>query len=103
MVRRGCEEYQEICVAHTLSARKRVRQTAKRRDRNRDRKRDIRLELKKMQTVIAGGDKAAAAAELKKAQHVLDRIANRGSIHPNTAARRKSKLAKKLNAIAAAK
>ncbi len=90
-------------MAHTLSARKRVRQTAKRRERNRDRKREIRLELKKMQTAIAAGDKAAATAELKKAQQVLDRIATRGSIHPNTAARRKSKLAKKINAMAAAK
>ena len=33
----------------------------------------------------------------------LDRIATRGTIHPNTAARRKSKLAKKINALAAAK
>lgn len=89
-------------MAHTLSARKRVRQTAKRRERNRDRKREIRLELKKMQTAIAAGDKATATAELKKAQQVLDRIANRGTIHPNTAARRKSKLAKRINAIAAA-
>jgi small subunit ribosomal protein S20 len=90
-------------VAHTLSARKRVRQTAKRRERNRDRKREIRLELKKIQATIATGDKAAAAAELKKAQEVLDRIAARGAIHPNTAARRKSKLAKRVNALAAAK
>jgi small subunit ribosomal protein S20 len=86
-----------------LSARKRVRQTAKRRERNRDRKREIRLELKKIQAAIAGGDKAGAAVELKKAQQVLDRIAARGSIHPNTAARRKSKLAKRINAIGAAK
>ena len=90
-------------MAHTLSARKRVRQTAKRRERNRDRKRDIRLELKKITAAIAGGDKTAAAAELKLAQQVLDRVAARGSIHPNTAARRKSKLAKKINALAAAK
>jgi small subunit ribosomal protein S20 len=86
-----------------LSARKRVRQTAKRRERNRDRKREIRLELKKITAAIAGGDKAAAATELKKAQQALDRIATRGTIHPNTAARRKSKLAKKINALAAAK
>jgi small subunit ribosomal protein S20 len=88
-------------VAHTLSARKRVRQTAKRRERNRDRKREIRLETKKIQSVIASGDKNAAAAEFKKAQETLDRIASRGTIHPNTAARRKSKLARKINAISA--
>ena len=47
-------------MAHTLSARKRIRQTVKRRLRNRDRKREIRLEVKKMQSAIVGGDKAAA-------------------------------------------
>lgn len=90
-------------MAHTLSAKKRVRQSAKRRARNRDRKREIRLELKKFVTVVAAGDKAAATEELKKAQQTLDRIATRGTIHPNTAARRKSKLAKKVNALNAAK
>ena len=90
-------------MAHSLSAKKRVRQTAKRRERNRDRKRVIRLELKKMQTALTAGDKAAAATELKKAQQVLDRIATRGTLHPNTAARRKSKLARKVNALGAAK
>jgi small subunit ribosomal protein S20 len=89
-------------VAHSLSAKKRIRQNAKRRLRNRDRKREIRLELKKMTTAVAGGDKATAVEELKKAQQVLDRIATRGSIHKNTAARRKSKLAKRVNAIGAA-
>jgi small subunit ribosomal protein S20 len=86
-----------------LSAKKRVRQSAKRRARNRDRKREIRLELKKFVTVVAAGDKTAATEELKKAQQTLDRIATRGTIHPNTAARRKSKLAKKVNALNAAK
>ena len=90
-------------MAHSLSAKKRVRQTAKRRERNRDRKREIRLELKKMQTALTAGDKAAATTELQKAQQVLDRIATRGTLHPNTAARRKSKLARKVNALGAAK
>ena len=88
-------------MAHTLSAKKRVRQSVKRRLLNRDRKREIRLELKKVQAAIAGGDKAAAVTELKAVQVVLDRIATRGTIHPNTAARRKSRLAKKINALAA--
>jgi small subunit ribosomal protein S20 len=88
-------------VAHTLSAKKRVRQTVKRRGRNRDRKREIRLELKKVHAAITSGDKTAAAAELKAAQTILDRISARGTIHPNTAARRKSRLAKKINALAA--
>lgn len=88
-------------MAHSLSAKKRVRQTAKRRQQNRDRKREIRLELKKLDSVIKAGDKAAATTELKKAQQVLDRIATRGTIHKKTAARRKSRLAKKINALQA--
>ncbi len=88
-------------MAHTLSARKRVRQSAKLRELNRDRKRLVRLEMKKIQSVIAGGDKTAATAEFKKTQQILDRVATRGTIHPNTAARRKSRLAKKLNALKA--
>ena len=90
-------------MAHTLSANKRVRQSAKRRMRNRDRKREIRLEMKKIHSAIASGDKTAAAKELVATQSVLDKIATRGTIHPNTAARRKSRLAKKINALAAAK
>jgi small subunit ribosomal protein S20 len=88
-------------VAHSLSAKKRIRQSAKRRLRNRDRKRVIRLELKKLHTVVATGDKAASTTELKKAQEVLDRMSARGAIHKNTAARRKSQLARKINALQA--
>ena len=88
-------------MAHTLSAKKRIRQSAKRRQRNRDRKRVIRVELKKAAAVVVGGDKAASVEELKKAQEVLDRMSTRGAIHKNTAARRKSKLAKKVNKLAA--
>ena len=88
-------------MAHTLSANKRVRQSAKLRELNRDRKRHIRLELKKMTAAISTSDKTAAVAEFKKVQQVLDRVATRGTIHPNTAARRKSRLAKKINALKA--
>ena len=90
-------------MAHSLSAKKRIRQSAKRRLRNRDRKRVIRLEVKKFQTVTAGGDKAASLEELKKAQQILDRMSARGAIHKNTAARRKSQLARKINALQTAK
>lgn len=90
-------------MAHSLSAKKRVRQNAKRRLLNRDRKRLIRVELKKSASLVTSGDAKAAAEELKKAQQVLDRMSARGGIHKKTAARRKSKLAKKVNALAAAK
>ncbi len=88
-------------MAHSLSAKKRVRQNATLRLQNRDRKRVIRLELKKIQAAIIAGDKKVAAEELKKTQKILDRVSTRGSIHKKTAARRKSRLAKKINALKA--
>ena len=100
----GNARFQESqLVAHTLSANKRVRQSAKRRQRNRDRKREIRLETKKLGAALASGDKASAGKEFIELQSTIDRIATRGTIHPNTAARRKSRLARRINALAAAK
>ena len=90
-------------MAHSLSANKRIRQSAKRRQLNRDRKKNVRDELKKIHAVIAAGDVKAAVAELSKAQQTLDRVAGRGTMHKNTVARRKAKLAKKVNALKAAK
>jgi small subunit ribosomal protein S20 len=87
-------------VAHSLSAKKRVRQNAKRRLLNRDRKREVRLELKKFQSALAAGDKKVATEELKKTQQILDRVSSRGGLHKKTADRRKSRLAKKVNALA---
>jgi small subunit ribosomal protein S20 len=89
-------------VAHSLSAQKRIRQTAKRRDRNRLRKKALRAQHRKLVTTLTGTDKTASAAEITKTIAMTDRIASKGTIHPNTAARRKSKLAKKLNALASA-
>ena len=88
-------------MAHSLSAKKRIRQNAKRRLLNRDRKKVIRVEIKKAVGVIATGDKKAALAELSNAQKVLDRLSARGALHKKTAARRKSQLARQVNAIKA--
>jgi len=93
----------ECFVAHTLSANKRIRQSARRRERNRNRRKVLRIENKKLDAVLVKGDVAAATVETKKAIGLLDRTAARGTVHRNTAARRKSKLQRKLNALAAAK
>jgi small subunit ribosomal protein S20 len=84
-----------------LSAIKRDRQNAKRRLRNRGRKAQIRGSIKEFGKAVAGGDVAATETELRKAHKILDRVANAGAIHKNTAARRKSKLARQLNALKA--
>lgn len=86
-------------MAHSLSAKKRVRQTLKRRARNRFRKEQIKEQVKNFTTALAGGDMAKAEAELNKVAQRLDRVAAKGTIHKNTAARRRSRLAKKLNAV----
>lgn len=88
-------------MAHSLSAQKRVRQSAKRRELNRSRKAAVRIESKKFNALIVKGDVPAAEAELKTAMKVIDRIADTGTLHKNTAARRKSVLARRLNALKA--
>ena len=58
--------------------------------------------MKKAEVAIASGDAAEAEAATLKAVTVLDRVADKGVIHKNNAARRKSRLMAKLHAMAAA-
>ena len=90
-------------MAHSLSAKKRVRQNEKRRARNRARKADIRGEIKTYTAAITAGDVAKAEQELNKVVVLLDRTAARNTIHKNAAARKRSRLTKRLNALKAAK
>ena len=86
-------------MAHSLSAKKRVRQNAKRRARNRSRKELIKNEVKAFNAALTSGDMKQAETALGKVAQRLDRTAAKGTIHKNTAARRRSRLAKKLNAV----
>jgi small subunit ribosomal protein S20 len=88
-------------VAHSLSAKKRVRQNAKRNARNRARKELIKGQTKSFLAAVASGDAKKAQDELNKAVSRLDRVASKNTIHKNTAARKRSRLAKKLNALKA--
>jgi small subunit ribosomal protein S20 len=90
-------------VAHSLSAKKRVRQTEKRRARNRWRKEQIKDQVKSFTTAVTAGDFTKAEQELRKTTQKLDRIATKGTIHKNAAARKRSRLTKRLNAARAAK
>jgi small subunit ribosomal protein S20 len=90
-------------VAHSLSAKKRVRQNLKRRSRNRARKMEIRDSVKSFNTALTGGDFKKAEAELNKTVSIMDRIATKSTMHKNTAARKRSRLTRKLNALKAAK
>ena len=90
-------------MAHTNSALKRARQARKRTIRNRAAKSGIRTILKRTQTAIDAGDAAKAAAEFRLATQILDKAAGRHTIHPNEAARRKSRMGKRIAALAAKK
>ena len=90
-------------MAHSLSAKKRVRQNEKRRARNRARKADLRGEIKTFTAAVTAGDVAKAEQELRNVVVKLDRTAARNTIHKNAAARKRSRLTKRLNALKAAK
>lgn len=87
-------------MAHSLSAKKRIRQNAKRRSRNRWRKDLVKDAVKSFDAAVKGNDKAKAADALKKAYKTIDKVASKGTIHKNTAARTKSRLAKRLSKVA---
>jgi small subunit ribosomal protein S20 len=88
-------------VAHSLSAKKRVRQTIKRNARNRSRKEALKQDLKGFNAALASNDAGKATAQLNVVTQRLDRIAAKGVIHKNTAARKRSRLAKRVNALKA--
>jgi len=87
-------------VAQSLSAKKRARQSAKLRLLNRRRKESVKLAVRDFSDKIESGDAAAAAEALKQAYKKIDQIAAKGALHKNTAAHRKSSLARQLKALA---
>lgn len=84
-------------MPNTLSAKKRVRQTARKRSRNRWRKRQIKDQVKSFLDAVQSRNVDEAETEFRKAAAILDKVAGKGAIHRNTAARRKSRLARRLN------
>ena len=88
-------------MANNASATKRIRQTARRTARNQARKSRMRTFVKKVETAIASGDKAAAADALRAAQPEMQRAAGKGVTHPNTVARKLSRLSARIKALPA--
>ncbi len=84
-------------MARTPSAMKFHRQSEKRRLVNRSRKSTIRTFTKKALAAAESGDHDAAAKYQKVVQGLVDRAAKGSTLHKNTAARRKARLAKRLN------
>ncbi|QRN80049.1 MAG: 30S ribosomal protein S20 [Nocardiopsis sp. BM-2018] len=88
-------------MARTPSTMKFHRQSEKRRLVNRSRKSTIRTFTKKAVAAAEAGDHEAAAKYQKVVQGLVDRASKGSTLHKNTAARRKARLAKRLNAAKA--
>jgi small subunit ribosomal protein S20 len=84
-------------MAHTRSAIKRIRQAERRRVRNQMVKSRVKTLIKRARTLIEAGDVEQARLSVGDAISALDRAAERGILHRNNAARRKSRLMKCYN------
>ncbi|MBN2983268.1 MULTISPECIES: 30S ribosomal protein S20 [Cohnella] len=81
------------------SAIKRTKTSEKRRLRNASQKSALRTAVKQADQAVVGTDVNVAKEALQLAQKKLDKAVTKGLIHKNAAARKKSRLAKKLNAL----
>ena len=86
-------------MANIASAKKRARQAARRRLHNNSRRSMLRSSIRKVLDFIAKGDKTAAATAYQAAVPIIDRMANKGLIHKNKAARHKSRLNAMIRAL----
>ncbi len=87
-------------MANTPQAEKRIRRNARRAAVNKARLSRIRTQVKKVESAIAAGDKTSAQAALHAAQPELMRGVAKGIVHKNTAARKFSRLSKRVAALA---
>ena len=87
-------------MATHKSAKKRIRQTARRTLVNGARRSRVRTFVRKVEEAIASGDNAVASEALKSAQPEIMRAVTKGVIHKNTASRKISRLASRVKAMA---
>ncbi len=90
-------------MANSASAKKRIKQNDRNRTRNRARKSVLKNETRVLTNAIHDGDLERAKTALSTVQKRLDQIGAKGTLHKNTVARRKSRLAKRLNAASVTK
>ncbi len=88
-------------MANTKSALKMIRVAERRRQRNRPIRTALKTYVGKAVRTMGAGDVDTAGSQVVDAIKALDKAASKGVIHPNNAARRKSRLMKKLNQAAA--
>lgn len=89
-------------MANTPQSKKRARQADRRQDVNKARRSRIRTFLRKVEEAIASGNQEVASAALKTAQPELARGITKGVLHKNTVARKMSRLAARVKALATA-
>jgi small subunit ribosomal protein S20 len=90
-------------VAHSASAKKQYRQSLKHKARNRRATSELKSQVKKLRAALAKGDGEAVKKLLPETVGEIDKAAKKGVIHDNAAGRYKSRLTKRVNALAAAK
>ena len=89
-------------MANLDSSKKRIRSNERKRQRNVAVRTSVKTAIKKVEQAITEGDLETAQANFSSAVSTLDSAVARGIIKKNTASRKKSQLAKKINAIQAA-
>ena len=90
-------------MAHHASALKQERQSLKHRARNRKNVSQVKTQIKKLRAALAKGDAEAAKALLPATVGEIDRAVKKGVVHDNAAARYKSRLTRKVNALSGAR
>ena len=88
-------------MANSPQAKKRARQAEKRREHNASLRSLVRTVIKKVYAAVSRGDAAAAKNAYDHAVPVIDRMADKGIIHKNKAARHKSRLNAQVKALSA--
>ncbi len=86
-------------MANSPQARKRARQAEKRRRQNTSQRSMVRTYIKRVRAAIESGDASSAQTALAEAIPVIDRMADKGILHKNNAARQKSRLSAHVNAL----
>ncbi len=83
-------------MANSRSARKRIKIAAIKTDRNKRIKSIVKTTVKRYQETLAKGDPESVKAAYIKVQRTIDKAVAKGVLHKNTAARKKSRLSKKM-------
>lgn len=86
-------------MANIKSQKKRIKTNEKRRVRNQAVKSELKTLVRQTRELVEAGEKTKATEALQKASRKLDVAVSKGVIHKNQAANRKSKLAKRVDAM----